>query len=37
MFLLKRGEVGVAAANVVLSVLAGLAALWIGMASIRAG
>ena len=37
MFLLKRGEVGIAAANVVLSVLAGLAALWIGMASIRAG
>ena len=36
MYLLKRGEVGIAAANVVLSVLAGLAALWLGMASIRA-
>ena len=36
MYLLKRGEVGIAAANVVLSVVAGLAALWLGMASIRA-
>ena len=33
--LLKRGDVAVAAANVVLSVIAGLAALWLGMASIR--
>ena len=36
MHLLKRGEVAIAAANVVLSVVAGLAALWLGMASIRA-
>ena len=36
MHLLKRGDVGVAAANVVLSVLAGLAALWIGMSVIPA-
>jgi len=36
MHLLKRGDVAVAATNVVLSVLAGLAALWIGMASIPA-
>ena len=37
MFLLKRGEVMVAGANVVLSVVAGLAALWLGlgMASAR--
>jgi len=37
MFLLKRGEVLVAGANVVLSVVAGLAALWLGlgMASAR--
>lgn len=34
--LLKRGDVAVALANVVLSVAAGLAALWLGMASIRA-
>jgi CrcB protein len=31
MLLLKRGEVMVASANVVLSVVAGLVALWIGM------
>ena len=31
MHLLKRGDVAVAAANVVLSVAAGLAALWLGM------
>lgn len=31
MFLLKRGEVGIAAANVAVSVAAGLVALWIGM------
>lgn len=31
MHLLKRGELGVAAANVVLSVAAGLLALWLGM------
>ena len=36
MYLLKRGEIGIATANVVLSVVAGLAALWLGMASIRA-
>lgn len=37
LFLLKRGEVLVAGANVVLSVVAGLAALWLGlgMASAR--
>jgi CrcB protein len=37
MFLLKRGEVLIAGANVVLSVVAGLLALWIGLglASIR--
>ncbi len=37
MFLLKRGDVWVAVANVVLSVVAGLAALWLGlgMASAR--
>lgn len=33
--LLKRGDIAVAAANVVLSVVAGLAALWLGMAAIR--
>jgi fluoride exporter len=32
MFLLKRGDVLVAAANIVLSVVAGLVALWLGMA-----
>jgi CrcB protein len=31
MFLLKRGELAVAAANVVLSVVAGLLALWLGL------
>ena len=31
MFLLKRGEVLIAGANVVLSVVAGLLALWIGL------
>lgn len=31
MFLLRRGEVLVAGANIVLSVVAGLAALWLGM------
>lgn len=37
MFLLKRGEVGIAVANVVVSVIAGLAALWLGLglASLR--
>ena len=35
MHLLKRGDLGVAAANVVLSVVAGLAALWLGLASVR--
>jgi CrcB protein len=30
MFLLKRGDFGIAAANIVLSVIAGLAALWLG-------
>lgn len=35
MHLLKRGDIAVAAANVVLSVFAGLAALWLGMAAIR--
>jgi CrcB protein len=34
MHLMKRGDLGVAAANVVLSVLAGLAALWLGMSAI---
>lgn len=34
MFLVKRGELAVAAANVLLSVLAGLAALWLGMAAV---
>jgi CrcB protein len=31
MFLLKRGEVGIAAANVIVSVIAGLLALWLGL------
>jgi CrcB protein len=31
MFLLKRGDVAIAAANVVVSVIAGLAALWLGL------
>jgi CrcB protein len=31
MFLLKRGDLAVAAANVLLSVAAGLAALWLGL------
>ena len=31
MFLLKRGELMVASANIVLSVVAGLAALWLGL------
>ena len=31
MFLIKRGELAVAGANVVLSVLAGLLALWLGL------
>lgn len=31
MFLLKRGEFGVALANVLVSVVAGLLALWLGM------
>lgn len=35
MHLLKRGDLAVAAANVVLSVVAGLAALWVGLASVR--
>ena len=35
MHLLKRGDLAVAAANVVLSVVAGLAALWLGLASVR--
>ena len=39
MHLLKRGDIAVAAANVVLSVLAGLAALWLGLgiASLKGG
>jgi CrcB protein len=37
MFLLKRGDVAIAAANVVLSVAAGLLALWLGMSAIRGG
>ena len=32
MFLLKRGDFAIAAANVLLSVAAGLAALWLGLA-----
>jgi CrcB protein len=32
MFLLRRGDVLVAGANILISVAAGLAALWIGMA-----
>lgn len=35
MHLLKRGDLAVAAANVALSVVAGLAALWLGLASVR--
>ncbi len=35
MHLLKRGDFAIAAANVVLSIVAGLAALWLGMAAIR--
>lgn len=31
LFLLKRGELAIAAANVVISVLAGLFALWLGL------
>src|SRR5205085_5338501 len=31
MYLVKRGELGIASANVMLSVLAGLFALWLGM------
>ncbi len=34
MTLLKRGDIGFAAANVVLSVLFGLLALWIGMSTV---
>ena len=34
MHLLKRGDVGIAAANVLLSVTLGLLALWLGMASV---
>ena len=36
MHLLKRGDFMVAGANVVLSVMAGLVALWLGFAAIRA-
>jgi fluoride exporter len=36
MFLLKRGDVLIAAANVVLSVVAGLVALWLGMTLVSA-
>lgn len=35
MYLLKRGELAVAAANVLLSVAAGLIALWLGYGAIR--
>ena len=37
LFLLKRGETGIALANVLVSVVAGLAALWLGLglASLR--
>jgi CrcB protein len=35
MHLIKRGDVAVAAANVVLSVVAGLLALWLGLAAAR--
>jgi CrcB protein len=35
MFLLKRGELMVAGANVLLSVAAGLVALWLGLSAIR--
>ena len=37
MHLLKRGELGIAAANVLLSVAVGLAALWIGMSTRLSG
>ena len=39
MHLLKRGDIAVASANIVLSVVAGLAALWFGLtlASVKAG
>ena len=36
MHLVKRGDLGVAAANVILSVVAGLFALWLGMSSVPA-
>jgi CrcB protein len=36
MHLVKRGDLAMASANVVLSVLAGLAALWIGMGAVPA-
>jgi CrcB protein len=36
MHLVKRGDLGMAAANVILSVVAGLLALWIGMAAVPA-
>jgi len=36
MFLLKRGDFAIAAANVLLSVAAGLAALWLGLAAVPA-
>lgn len=36
MHLMKRGDLAMASANVVLSVLAGLAALWIGMGAVPA-
>ena len=36
MHLVKRGDLGVAAANVILSVVAGLLALWIGMSAVPA-
>jgi CrcB protein len=35
MFLLKRGEIGIAVANVLLSVAAGLAAMWLGMGRVH--
>ena len=34
MYLLKRGDITIAAANVLLSVALGLAALWIGMSAV---
>lgn len=36
MFLLKRGDIAIAAANVLLSVTAGLAALWLGLGLVPA-